>query len=114
VTLLAGAGFFVARPSGEVLQFIGLTSLASAVGFTFGGNFALFPSATAEYYGTKNMGINYGLVFNGYGAAGVVGGLIPAFMATAEDGFVWVFVAIAMASFVAFLIAVMTKPPQRD
>ena len=114
VTLLAGAGFFVARPSGEVLQFVGLTSLASAVGFTFGGNFALFPSATAEYFGTKNMGINYGLVFNGYGAAGVMGGLIPAFMATAEDGFVWVFVAIAVASFVAFMIAVMTKPPQRD
>jgi hypothetical protein len=32
-------------------------------------------------------------------------------MATAEDGFVWVFVAIALASFVAFGIAFMTRPP---
>ncbi len=109
--LLAAAGFFLARPSGEIVQFAGLTALASGVGFTFGGNFALFPSTTAEYFGTKNMGINYGLVFNGYGAAGVVGGLIPGFMATAEDGFVWVFVAIALASFVAFGIALVTRPP---
>jgi OFA family oxalate/formate antiporter-like MFS transporter len=111
VILLAAAGFFLVRPSGEIIQFAGLTALASGVGFTFGGNFALFPSTTAEYFGTKNMGINYGLVFNGYGAAGVVGGLIPGFMATAEDGFVWVFVAIALASFTAFGIALVTRPP---
>ena len=111
IVLLLAAGFFVARPSGEIAQFAGLASLASAVGFTFGGNFALFPSTTAEYFGTKNMGINYGLVFNGYGAAGVLGGLIPGFMATAEDGFVWVFVSIALASFAAFSIAMVTRPP---
>ena len=32
--------------------------------------------------------MNYGLVFNGYGAAGVVGGLIPGLMAGAEDHYV--------------------------
>ena len=113
LVLLAAAAFFVARPSGEMVQFAGLAAFASAVGFTFGGNFALFPSTTAEYFGTRNMGINYGLVFNGYGAAGVVGGLIPGFMATAEDGFVWVFIAIALASFAAFCVAMVTRPPER-
>jgi OFA family oxalate/formate antiporter-like MFS transporter len=112
--LFAAAGFFFVRPSGEIVQFAGLTALASAVGFTFGGNFALFPSTTAEYFGTKNMGINYGLVFNGYGAAGVLGGLIPGIMATAEDGFVWVFVATGAASFVAFILAVLTRSPSRE
>ena len=35
--------------------------IASAwVGLNFGGNFALFPSATADYFGTKNLGMNYG------------------------------------------------------
>jgi OFA family oxalate/formate antiporter-like MFS transporter len=112
--LFAAAGFFFVRPSGEIVQFAGLTALASGVGFTFGGNFALFPSTTAEYFGTKNMGINYGLVFNGYGAAGVVGGLIPGIMATAEDGFVWVFVATGIASMVAFALAVLIRPPSRE
>jgi OFA family oxalate/formate antiporter-like MFS transporter len=97
-----------------MVQFAGLTALASGVGFTFGGNFALFPTTTAEYFGTKNVGINYGLVFNGYGAAGVLGGLIPGIMASAEDGFVWVFVATGIASFVAFFLAVLIRPPAND
>ena len=114
IILFAAAGFLAARPSGEIVQFAGLMALASAVGFTFGGNFALFPSTTAEYFGTKNLGMNYGLVFNGYGAAGVVGGLIPGFMAGAEDGFVWVFIAIGVASLASFLLAVMIRPPRKE
>jgi OFA family oxalate/formate antiporter-like MFS transporter len=43
------------------------------VGFNFGGNFALFPSATADLFGAKSLGANYGLVFTSYGVAGVVG-----------------------------------------
>jgi len=46
---------------------------ASIVGFNFGGNFALFPSATADLFGAKNLGVNYGWVFTSYGVAGVVG-----------------------------------------
>jgi OFA family oxalate/formate antiporter-like MFS transporter len=46
---------------------------ASIIGFNFGGNFALFPSATADLFGAKNLGANYGWVFTSYGVAGVVG-----------------------------------------
>ncbi|MGQ9588512.1 MAG: L-lactate MFS transporter, partial [Thermoplasmata archaeon] len=65
--LFAAAGFFALRPEGEMVQFLGLTVFASLVGFTFGGNFALFPSITCEYYGTRNLGNNYGYVFTAYG-----------------------------------------------
>ena len=47
--------------------------VASIVGFNFGGNFALFPSATADLFGAKNVGANYGWVFTSYGIAGVIG-----------------------------------------
>lgn len=50
-----------------------ITVGAGLVGFNFGGNFALFPSATADLFGAKNLGANYGLVFTSYGIAGVVG-----------------------------------------
>jgi len=46
---------------------------AAIVGFNFGGNFALFPSATADLFGAKNLGANFGWVFTSYGIAGVVG-----------------------------------------
>ncbi len=46
---------------------------ASLVGFNYGGCFALFPSATADLFGAKHLGSNYGWVFTSYGIAGVVG-----------------------------------------
>ena len=46
---------------------------AACVGFNFGGNFALFPSLTADLFGSRNFGANYGWVFTAYGVAGVAG-----------------------------------------
>ncbi|MBN1678417.1 MAG: OFA family MFS transporter [Candidatus Thermoplasmatota archaeon] len=111
IILFGAAGFFALRPTGEIVQFVGLTSLASLVGFTFGGNFALFPSTTSEYYGTKNFGNNYGYVFTSYGLAGALGALIPGVLAGSQSGFVYVFVAVGIASLVAFGVALATRPP---
>jgi OFA family oxalate/formate antiporter-like MFS transporter len=113
LVLFGAAGFVWAKPTDEIIQFVGLTAFASAIGFTFGGNFALFPSATADYFGTKNLGVNYGLVFTGYGAAGILGSLIPGLLAGSSDGFTWVFVAVGVASLVTFAMAVAMKPPKK-
>ncbi|MGQ9706658.1 MAG: L-lactate MFS transporter [bacterium] len=45
----------------------------SSVGFCFGGFLALYPAVTADYFGTKNVGVNYGLMFSAYGAGGLFG-----------------------------------------
>jgi MFS transporter, OFA family, oxalate/formate antiporter len=55
---------------------IGLIVGACIIGFNFGGNFALFPAATADFFGNKNVGKNYGWVFLAYGVAGIVGPMI--------------------------------------
>lgn len=52
---------------------LGLAIGACWVGFHFGGNFAIFPSLTADQFGTANIGSNYGWVFTSYGLAGVSG-----------------------------------------
>ncbi len=67
--LQAGMMFVLAGMDTELSLAVG----ASIVGFNFGGNFALFPSATADLFGAKNLGANYGWVFTAYGVAGVVG-----------------------------------------
>jgi OFA family oxalate/formate antiporter-like MFS transporter len=41
------------------------------------GKPCLFPSITKDYYGLKNFGVNYGLVFTAWG----VGGFMLAFLA---------------------------------
>ena len=35
----------------------------------YGGGLALMPAFTADYFGAKNLGFNYGLVFLGWGVA---------------------------------------------
>jgi OFA family oxalate/formate antiporter-like MFS transporter len=46
---------------------------AMLIGFNFGGNFALFPTLTADTFGTKYVGMNYGWVFLAYALGGIAG-----------------------------------------
>ena len=43
---------------------------SALLGFNYGANLAIFPSITRDYFGIKNLGINYGLVFTAWGAGG--------------------------------------------
>lgn len=45
-----------------------LYMMASITGLCFGGFLAVYPPTTADFFGPKNFGTNYGLVFLGYGA----------------------------------------------
>lgn len=51
-----------------------LLAAGSAVaGLAYGALFALFPAATADFFGVRNLGVNYGLIFTGWGVAGLIG-----------------------------------------
>ena len=54
----------------------------SLVGFSYGGFLALMPSFTADYFGTKSLGANYGLLFTAWGLSGY---LVPGFFAPVLD-----------------------------
>jgi len=49
------------------------------VGLCFGGFLALFPALTADQYGLKNYGLNYGIVYLAFGVAGVAAPVIAAY-----------------------------------
>jgi OFA family oxalate/formate antiporter-like MFS transporter len=49
---------------------VALLFLVIGVAFwQYGGGLSLMPALTADYYGSKNMGFNYGLIFIGWGIA---------------------------------------------
>ena len=82
--------------------------LASAwVGLNFGGNFALFPSATADYFGTKNLGMNYGWIFTAYGVAGILGPVVGGVLFDATKQYMMAFVFAGILCFVASGCAVV-------
>jgi MFS family permease len=95
----------------------GLIVGACIIGFNFGGNFALFPAATADFFGNKNVGINYGWVFLAYGIAGIVGPQIAGYFKDAAAGDVnaWVkpFIIAGISCLVAAAIALTLRAPKK-
>jgi len=72
VTMAATQGIFLAAFVPMASNELTLYLAAALIGFNFGGNFALFPSLTADEFGDGSVGQNYPWVFLSYGAGGIV------------------------------------------
>ena len=81
VTMLLTYHVFIAF--GMVYGFI---FAAALIGFNYGGSFALFPAITADYFGNRNVGSNYGWIFTAYGVAGLAGPLLAGYFKDAAQG----------------------------
>lgn len=57
------------------------------IAFCFGGFLAVFPTVTNEYFGVKNLGANYGIVYQAYGLAALIGPLIVALVSSLQTTF---------------------------
>lgn len=74
VLLVQAALMFIAIPvtsSKETLPFV-IVMLATLIGFNYGANLALFPSFAKDFWGLKNFGVNYGVLFTAWGVGGLV------------------------------------------
>jgi hypothetical protein len=45
----------------------------SLVGFTFGGMLAIFPVVTVDFFGLRNLGLNYRLMVTAWGIGRILG-----------------------------------------
>jgi OFA family oxalate/formate antiporter-like MFS transporter len=88
--------------------------------FCFGGNLALFPATTRKFYGAKNLGLNYALLFTAYGTAGVLGAMLASPMLKALSppepapmNFMGYFMLFAIMSLVSLAVSFTAKPPTR-
>lgn len=82
------------------------------VGACFGGYLALFPAVTADFFGTKNIGANYGFVFMAYGVGGLLGPQFAARVLEATGGYWLAFVVTGVLCLIAAGITFVTKAPQ--
>lgn len=89
-----------------------LSIAAAWVGFNFGGNLALFPSTTADFFGTKNIGINYGFMFTAYGVAGIVGPILAGNVFDITGSYMWAFIPAGVACLIAAGISLGLKSPR--
>jgi len=84
---------------------------AALIGFNFGGNFALFPSITADTFGTKHIGQNYGWVFLAYGVGGIAGPLLGGRLGDLGD-FPLAFTICGVAVLAAAVLAILIRHPK--
>lgn len=94
------------------LKNIPLLFIAAAIGFwCYGGGLSLFPSFTADFYGPKNLGINYGVVFLGWG----LGSFMPKLAGRIYDkykSYDYAFYVAGILLILGIIIALITKRPR--
>ena len=89
------------------------------VGFSFGGYFALLPSFTADYFGSRHVGANYGIMFTAYGLCGFI---VPQYFAAIMDkaravrnlagGYNQVYFTLALIAVAGAMLALLIKAPR--
>lgn len=89
-----------------------LSVAAAWIGFNFGGNLALFPTTTADFFGTTNVGINYGFMFTAYGVAGIAGPILAGGVFDITGSYMWAFVPSGIACLIAAGISLGLKSPR--
>lgn len=88
--------------------------------FSYGGYLALMPSLTADYYGPRNLGANYGLLFTAWGICGYV---VPGYFAPIMDraraagdlasGYRQIYTTLAGIAFAGALLTLALRQPQK-
>ncbi len=84
---------------------------ATLIGFNFGGNFALFPTMTAETFGTKYIGQNYGWIFLAYGIGGIFGPIMGGKLGDMNN-FPLAFTICGILCLCAAVLITFVKPPK--
>ena len=82
---------------------------ATLIGFNFGGNFSLFPTITADTFGAKFIGQNYGWVFLAYGFGGILGPIMGGWLGDMGN-FPLAFTICGILCLVAAVIMSQIKP----
>ena len=113
ITLAVGM-FAFAYMSTIAISWIAVMAIASLIGFCFGGNFALFPSVTADFFGSKNVGKNYGVMFTAYGIAGITGAFVAGPIVDATGSYFMAFVVTGVLAIIAVLFTVVLKSKRKN
>ena len=83
-------------------------------GLCYGTIFTLMPAATADFYGIRNLGVNYGLVFTAFGVAAVTGPVLGGKICDSTGSYALSYTISAVMLLAAAALALTTRPPKID
>lgn len=88
-----------------------LALLSALIGANYGANLSLFPSVTKDFYGIRNFGVNYGLVFTAWGLGGFMLSLLAGQVYDQTKTFTFAYYCSACLLVAAALASFLLKPP---
>lgn len=97
-------------------QLVLFTISVMLIGFCFGGFMSVFPALTADSFGAKNNGINYGFMFaGGFGIGGIIGPMLAANMKAMNNGdYTMAFIIAAALSIVGIVLTFIAKKKKNE
>ena len=87
-------------------------ALLAVVYYCYGTQLSVYASTSADFYGTKNVGFNYGLLLLAWGAAAVFGPSLGGAVYVATGEYRWAFFIGAAMSLAAVATLVFARQPQ--
>ena len=100
-----------AKGEGVLASGAALAILTALVGSNYGANLALFPSITKDYFGLKNFGVNYGLVFTAWGIGGFMLAKLAGMVFDRTKEFTFAFYTSIGLLIVAAIVTFVVKAP---
>ena len=88
--------------------------LVAVVYWCFGAQLSVFATTSADFFGTRYLGLNYGLLFTAYGVAGLLGPIIAGRVFDAFGDYRYAFFGAAGLALVALLSIALARPPRRE
>lgn len=87
-------------------------AISAIIGANYGANLALFPSITKDFYGLKNFGVNYGLIFTAWGVGGFMLSFLAGKMYDIHQTFDIAYYGAAALLILAALMVFTLRPPK--
>lgn len=103
---VCSAGLFLAATNNTAQLFIiGILM----VGLSFGGFLAIYPALASDNYGTRNLGINYGIIFTAYGAGAVLGPIMAGYFKTSTNSYIPSFYVAGILAVLGIVLSTFLK-----
>ena len=88
----------------------GFVFAAIIAGISYGALLSVFPSMTADYFGIKNYGSNFGVLYLAWGASGFMGPVMAGIIVDSTGSFGLAYTISAIMLAIAGVMAYFTKP----
>jgi OFA family oxalate/formate antiporter-like MFS transporter len=84
---------------------------AARAGLAYGSLFSIMPFITADFFGVKNLGVNYGLVFSGWGIAAIIGPILGGIAMVKYGTYSMSYNVAGVLLLIGTLFVTLIKPP---